>query len=193
MTTVALLIQVRGVHDDHGHHRDAAFLGYLEASLPEREEGVVHFVAGALREDAQGDAALDLLHAIQDRFQALLDIVPVQEQAVDVAHPVHQQRVSCHLLLRHIAGQPGENGVGEDDVEIAAVVAHEQDGAVGGDILPSLHDDLRACQEGDAAEAPAHHRLGALVFQGGVPLPDEPFRHQHRDGKDQEQEQIKCH
>lgn len=99
-----ILEYVRGVHDDHGHHRDAAFLGYLEASLPEREEGVVHFVAGALREDAQGDAALDLLHAIQDRFQALLDIVPVQEQAVDVAHPVHQQRVSCHLLLRHIAG-----------------------------------------------------------------------------------------
>ena len=118
------------VHDDHGHHRYTAFLRYLEASLPEGQEGIVHLVAGPLREDAQGHAPLHLLHTCQYGLQALFDVVPVQEQAVDVPHPTVQQRIAQHLLFCHIARDSGEMGIREHDVEIAAMVPHEEGGAV---------------------------------------------------------------
>ncbi len=106
---------------------------------------------------------------------------------MDVAHPVAQQRIAQHLFFRHIARDSGEMGIGEHDIEIAAVVPHEKDGAVRGDVLLPPDDELRARQPGDAAEAPAYQRLGEAVSVPGVALSDEMLRYQHGDGENQEQ------
>lgn len=188
-----ILEDIRRIHDDHGHHRHAAFLRYLEAPFMEGQEGVVHLVAGSLREDAQGHPPLHLLHPRQDGLQTLLDIVPVQEQTVDVPHPVSQQRIAQHLLFRHIARDSGEMGIGKHDVEIAAVVPDEEGGAVRRDVLLPPDDELRASQPCDAPKPPAHQGLGEPVPVGGISLCDEMFRYQHGDGENQEQKQVQCH
>ena len=48
----------------------------------------LRIAAGALREDTDGSAALDLLTSGQDHLQTLFDVGSVEKQAVDEIHPV---------------------------------------------------------------------------------------------------------
>ena len=177
--------RVENHHGDYGH---AAFFRNLEAALVERKECVIYPVAGSLRENAEGGAAFDLFHAFQDCLQPFLDIVPVKEEAVDCLHPVLQQYPPEHLFLRHIPGDAGKMGIGEHDIEIAAVVAHVEDGAVGGDIFRTPDNQLRAGEKGDAAESPAYDCLCRPVFAAGIGLSDEPQHQQRRYAKHQKQD-----
>ena len=121
-----LLLPDRGaVVDGDRDDRAVRLGGKLEAALMEREhvEIAVVAAAGSLRKDADGDAGFDELHTLKDSLERLLQILPVHEQTVQESHPGGQKRNLLHGLLCHIAGQAFTAGIGEQDVEVAAVIS----------------------------------------------------------------------
>lgn len=81
-------------------------------------------ISGSFREDTYGNAGFHIVCGLKDRFQTLLDILSVEKETVEIAHPVGEQRIMLHFLLGNIAGADRTAAVGEQDVEIAPVVCY---------------------------------------------------------------------
>ena len=109
----------------HRYNLAASLFGDLEAALLEREhiQFGVALAAGAFRVDAHGDAGFDIFNACQNCLETGFDVVTVDEQAVQAAHPCGEQRDFFHAAFCDVSGQSWAARVGDDDVKVAAVVA----------------------------------------------------------------------
>ena len=174
------------VHSDR-NDRTACLGRDLKASLMEREHIrlIRPFVAGTLREDADGNAGLDLLDGGEDGLQSLLDVVPVQEQAVEIFHPVGEKGIALHLFLSNVPGADGAAGVGEQDVKIAPVVADVENRSVPGDVFLADDGHLRPGNPEDKAENRLDQPQGADLFRHGRKFPDDPLHDQNGNREDQ--------
>ena len=142
-------------------------------------------VAGPFREDADGHTVFDALDGRQDGLQALFEVVPIEEQAVEQAHPGMEQRDMLHLVFGDVAGTAGDAHIGQQDVKEAAVVGYVEDRRIFGDVLFSDHRD-RGAGDADAQPKDGQHDLqGAGIPQLRGELSNDPFDEQERDGEDQ--------
>ncbi len=171
----------------HGHGDDGAagLLRNLQGSVLEGQHGQLRpLVPCALREDADGDAVLHIVDGLQDSLEPLLGGAPVQEEAVEIFHPVPQERVAEHLLFRHIPGQPSAPGVGQQDVKIAPVVSYIKDWLVGHIFLPdNRHLHARDLQH--QPEGPLHHPQAGVILRPPVHQTDKMFHDENRYADDE--------
>ena len=76
-----------GIHNSHGDNGNICFLCDLETALVEGKEGIRGLVAGALREDADGNPVFGFLNGLQNGFQSCLDVLAIQKETVKIFHP----------------------------------------------------------------------------------------------------------
>lgn len=174
--------------DTYGDNRTPGLFCDLEASAVEGEKFVRLGAAASLGEDADGDAGFHFFDCFQDGFHPLLDIFSVQKEAVQIFHPVRQERNLKHINFCDIACGPGNAHIGHNDVEIASVVAYVEYGSVLRDILFADHGDGHTGQKENAAEGPVDNGKRASVLGGSVMLSEEIFHDQKRNTENQEQD-----
>ena len=90
----------------------------------EGEEGVGNFISWAFREDSDGDAGFYFIYCFQYGFQSFFYVSAVKEKAVKVFHPVYQEGITQHFFFGNVSGWPGHSCVSQQNIEIAAVIAH---------------------------------------------------------------------
>ena len=56
-------------------------------------------ISGSFREDTYGNAGFHIVCGLKDRFQTLLDILSVEKETVEIAHPVGEQRIMLHFRM----------------------------------------------------------------------------------------------
>ena len=71
------------------------------------------FVSGALREDTYGNSGFHIISSLKDGFQSLFDVFSVEEETVEIPHPVGKQRVTFHFFLCNITGTDWAAAVGQ--------------------------------------------------------------------------------
>ena len=157
-----ILKNVGGVHDGHGDDGDTALVCNLKAAVVEGQEGVGGFVAGTFREDADGNAALYFFDGFQNGLEAFLDVVSVQEEAVQMAHPDTQQGPLFVFLFGNVAGGAGNPDICQDDVKEAAVVGYVEDCGVGGDIFLTQGDHISAADPNENPKGPIDDGQGTF-------------------------------
>ena len=133
-----------GIVHRHRDDRTSGFAGNFETSLMERKEFqfILVFVPGSFWEDADGDAGFDLFNSGKDGFQSLFDILTIQKQAMQIAHPVGKKRISFHFLLCNITGTDRAATVGKYNVKVASVITNIKDWCVFWDIFFTDYRDL---------------------------------------------------
>ena len=92
--------------------------------------------------DADGDAGFDLFNSGKDGFQSLFDILTIQKQAMQIAHPVGKKRISFHFFLCNITGTDRAATVGKYNVKVASVITNIKDWCVFWDIFFTDYRDL---------------------------------------------------
>ena len=108
----------------HRYDGTAGFFRNFKAAFMERQEGVVYFVPGTLRKNTDRNAGFYLFDAFQNRFQTLLDVFPVEKEAVEVFHPVDKEGITEHFFFCNIAGGARNADIGKQDIEVASMIAH---------------------------------------------------------------------
>ena len=75
--------------DRHRHNLAAGFLRDFETAFLKRKhvQFILALAAGAFRVDTHGDAGSDIFDARENSLQAGFDVVAVNKQAVQTAHP----------------------------------------------------------------------------------------------------------
>ena len=133
-----------GIVHRHRDDRTSGFAGNFETSLMERKEFqfILVFVPGSFWEDADGDAGFDLFNSGKDGFQSLFDILTIQKQAMQIAHPVGKKRISFHFFLCNITGTDRAATVGKYNVKVASVITNIKDWCVFWDIFFTDYRDL---------------------------------------------------
>ena len=76
------------VVDAYGYDGTAGFLCDLKAAAVERQKRVRLGAAASFGEDTDGDAGFYFFHCGENGFHALLDIISVKKETVQVFHPV---------------------------------------------------------------------------------------------------------
>ena len=66
-----------------------------------------------------------MIRSFRDGLQTFTDIFPVQEETSDVVHVHGQQGIGAELLLSHKAHRGLGQGLQDDDIEVASVVAYK--------------------------------------------------------------------
>ena len=159
----------------------------LEAAVMERQ----HFcfinilISGSFREDTYGNAGFHIVCGLKDRFQTLLDILSVEKETVEIAHPVGKQRIMLHFLLGNIAGADRTAAVGEQDVEIAPVVCYIENSLILWNVFFADDGDFGACDPQDEFEYGLYHAQRADILSHGRKFPDDPFYKENRNGQHQ--------
>ena len=164
-----------GIVQGDGDNGTAAFFRDLEAPGMKRQKGVCRLVAGSLGEDADGDAAFYLIDGGKDGFRPLLDVIPIQEQAVQITHPAGQKGDLLHLHLRHITGGPGNPHIGHENIKKTPVVADVEHGPVPGNPLLADVGDLRPGGAQAETECPVHNSQAASVLYVHIEFADDPL------------------
>src|SRR5699024_1757979 len=84
----------RRIVDGNRNYRAICLRCNLKASLMEGEhfQLAVMFVSGPFRKDTDGHTVFDLIYSSENGFQSFFDILSVQKKAVEIFHPVGQQR-----------------------------------------------------------------------------------------------------
>ncbi len=166
-----------GVVDGNGDDRTFCLGGDFEASLMEGEHIQVIFVlvSGALREDTDGNAGFDLIYSCQDGFQSLLDVLSVQEEAVEIFHPGGQERDFLHFLFGNVAGADRAAAVGEEDVKVASVITDIQDRGVLRYIFLSYYCDFGSCDPQDKSKYSLNDPKRADILGHRRKFADDPF------------------
>ena len=185
-----ILKDLGGTCDHHRNYGNSALFGDLKAAFVKGQEGIVHLVAGAFRENTDRNAFFHLLYAQKNGLQPFLDIFSVQKQALNICHPDIEKRPLFHFFFGHVAGDAWEQSIGKHNVKIAAVIGNIEHGGVPGDIFqpPGLHPC--SGQKGDTAEAPAYDSLGVPVLALRVELSYDPLCDHKRNRQDQKQNHI---
>lgn len=142
------------VVDTHRNDCTARLLCNLKAAVMEFQKGVIHPVAGSLRENTDGDTGLYLIDGCQDGLHTGFDIGSVQEYTVQIFHPGIQGRNAEYFNLGHIAGETRYADIGNQDVEVASVVSDVQDGFVLGHIFLADHSHSGTGKEQNHPEGP---------------------------------------
>ena len=112
-----------GVVHCHWNDRASGFAGDLETSFMEWKElqFVCICVSCTFREDTDGDAGFYFFDRGQDSLQSLLNIFSVEEQAMQIAHPVGKKRVAFHFFLGNVTGADRAAAVAEPQAAALAV------------------------------------------------------------------------
>lgn len=178
----------------HRNGDDGAFRfgSDFEAALVEGEhvEFILICVAGALRENTDGDSGFYFFYCFQDGFKSLLEVVSVKEETVQVTHPIGEQGVAEHLFFCYVACADGTAAVGEQDVVVAPMVAYVDNGAVLGHIFFSDHCHVHSGNAKQKTEYRLDDAQGADVLFQWRKFSHDPFHYQDGDGKYEKSEQA---
>ena len=123
---------------------------------------------------------------IEDRGEILLHVILDEELTAQPLHPDRQDGDLQEIALRHEPGKVGQKRIDQDHVQVAAVVADEQDRAVIGDIFPSDHIQLDAHGKLYEPEAGLYDPETGLLAKMRPFFPDQPLDTQDREREDQE-------
>ena len=147
------LEQAAGTGDGHRHHRGTGLDGDAERTGLELAcAALFALIAGAFGEDDEALAALHDGRGIVQRLDGRADVVALDENAAQQLHPAVEQRDLSQLLFRQDAVGRIQRHQKQRDVVVAAVVAHEDAGAVLWDVLLPFHHQPCA---GHLQDAPA--------------------------------------
>ena len=166
-----------GIVHRHRDDRTSGFAGNFETSLMERKEFqfILVFVPGSFWEDADGDAGFDLFNSGKDGFQSLFDILTIQKQAMQIAHPVGKKRISFHFFLCNITGTDRAATVGKYNVKVASVITDIQDRGVLRYIFLSYYCDFGSCDPQDKSKYSLNDPKRADILGHRRKFADDPF------------------
>lgn len=167
-----LFEHVIGAFDGYGDDGAAGFFCDLHAAFFEFQH-LFGVAAGAFGVDPDGGTVFHLLYAGKDGFQSLLEVLTVQEEAGNLRHPLGENGEFGKLDLGYVATGGFQSGVAYGDVEVAAVVADEEDRFFG-DVFFAKDGDFGTGDEEEDAACPLGHAEGDAVvalfvfFVGGL-------------------------
>lgn len=110
-----------------------------------------------------------------------LDVLTVEKQTVEVAHPDIEQGHLFHTFLCDIASGARNTGVGENNVKITPVISNIEHWRVRRNIFFADIVYLHAGEKTHAAECPVYNCQTRTALGIGVRLAEQPF-HQHDRG-----------
>ena len=143
------------------------------------------FVSGALREDTYGNSGFHIISSLKDGFQSLFDVFSVEEETVEIPHPVGKQRVTFHFFFGNITGTDRAAAVGQQNVKITSVIRHIENSLIFRDILFTDDGDLGTCDPQDKFKYGLYHTQRADILGHWRELADDPFHQKNRDRQHQ--------
>lgn len=173
-----------GIGDGNGDDRTSGFRGHLKTPFFEWLYLTI-CTPGSFRENADGDTGLNIVYAGFDHLQTCTYIRAVKKQAVKPLHPISEKRIPEHLGFGHISGQTRALGIGEQDVEIAVVIAHIEDCLVLWNIFSANVSNMCSSEPQNQLKSCLHHAQAADIAEMGVPPADQPFDQKYGDAKEQ--------
>jgi len=191
---VVLEYIVRAVNRNR-HNVGIRALSNLKTALVEGADcGPVGILrAAALREHPDRSAVFHELRAGLNGLHALPYVLSVQELAVQELHPAAKRGHPIEAVLRKKTGLYRQYGIGADDVEIASVIADEQNALIPRYVLESQYRELLLAQRGpgDDTEYPAPVALSQ--FRGALRVYHfiNPEYQQHREPQHQKKKNFK--
>ena len=96
-----------------------------------------------------------------------------------------EQGSFAKLLFRHVAGQAGTAGVGDDDVKKTPVVSHVKYGLIFRNILFSDYGDLHTGDQQHQPEYTLDDAKGTDIFGVRIEFSDDPLHQHQRNGQNQ--------
>ena len=175
-----------GVVDADGDDGTAGLFGDFKAAGMKGQEGIRLFAAAPFRENTDGDAGFHFFHSFQNCFHTLLNVLPVQKKAVQIFHPVGEERYFEHTDFCDVTGGPGHPYIGHDDIEITPMVADIEYRLIQRNIFFADCRDRYAGEKEDTAKSPVDDGKRTLVFYVHIPFSNQVFGDQKRDAEDQE-------
>ena len=177
----------RRIVDGNRNYRAICLRCNLKASLMEGEhfQLAVMFVSGPFRKDTDGHTVFDLIYSSENGFQSFFDILSVQKKAVEIFHPVGQQRNGLHFFFGNVAGSVRTEHISQKNIKVTSVISNIEHCLIFWD--PFMADDGDVCP-GYFQDHPEHSLNDpkrADVFFPLVLLSENPFSQQYGNGQDQ--------
>ena len=119
-----ILEHIAGSCDRDRNYRDAGLGSDLEASLMERQKGTLVMIPRSLGENSDRISVFYQFDTSEDGLKALLDIIPVEEDAVHQIHPDIEARNLAGFLFCQIDSGARNPRVSEYGVEEASVISY---------------------------------------------------------------------
>ena len=152
--------------------------------------GIKILISGPLGENKYGYTLLFKLDRLKYYLQPLLGAAPVEELALKKYHPDIEKGNLQHGLLGYDGGRAFAEGISDDYIENAPVIAHVEQSLVSRYLFPAPDVQLNATEEPHRPEAPHYHGIGQLISCFAVEPSDDPVSQHKRHCKYQEKSYI---